>query len=774
MTVSDMTSDPTGGGAENSSGVLRQPITPDLLGSAAVTPDHDIKAGSWQTFTVVYTAGAYGIDDSGSLRLCFRFASDQSAPQFDDPRGAGYTTVEASNGAVLQCRFDPKGNVRPWDKTLSVKVVNGYLLPGDTITIRLGVTDHGGPGMRMQTFCEDSYEFRILVDPVATYNFQPVPVQPRVAIVPGAPSRYVATLPSQRPEGTKFALHLKGEDRWGNPSDRCDITLTLRASLPVDGLPPTLRLTPGARFVRLDGLRAEQCGLLVIDALDCAGALVCRSNPMEITAQTDLLPFWADLHGQSEETIGTGSARQYFTFARDLAPVDATSHQGNDFQITNEFYAHLDRLTAEFDEPGRFVTLPGYEWSGNTGLGGDRNVFFPHEGRQIRRSSHALVEDRSDLHTDAHTAADLFDAFAGAGEWDVVCFAHVGGRYADIHAAHDGRFEKSVEVHSAWGTFEWLLHDALDLGFRVGVVANSDGHKGRPGASYPGASMFGAIGGLTCLLLPELSRPALLDCLRRRRHYGTTGGPTGRPIIEFGARFTDQAAIYHDDPALGAARSEAGRGAMMGDIAHLPRGGCTLDFRVRTASPVESVDIFNGRERIGSFRPHRTEPGSRRIRILWEGALYRGRFRQVIWDGDATVCGNTILRAEAINFLNPDNPLRMDNETGVSWTALTTGNFGGVDLWLSDAAAGTLAIRTPLVETELPIAEIGADETVLDRSGALPRLLRLQRLPEIMQETAFSGSLKVELRETGDNPFYLRMTQEDGTRAWTSPIYVFR
>lgn len=774
MTDSDNRAEPLGGGAENSSGVIRQPIAPHMLGSATVTPDSDVEAGSWQSFTVVYTAGAYGIDDSGGLRVCFRFASDQSAPQFDNPKGANYTTVEASNGAVLQCRFDPKGNVRPWDKTLSVKVVNGYLLPGDTITVRFGITEHGGPGMRMQTFCEDSYEFRVLVDPVATYNFQPVPVQPMVRIVPGAPVRHVATLPSQRPAGTPFALHIKGEDRWGNPSDRCDATLTLRPSIPVEGLPETLQLAPGPRFVRLEGLKAAQSGVLEIDFLDASGAVQFRSNPMEVTGPAEFLPFWADLHGQSEETIGTGSARQYFAFARDLAPVDATSHQGNDFQITNEFFAHLDRLTAEFDEPGRFVALPGYEWSGNTGLGGDRNVFFPEEGRQIRRSSHALIEDQSDLHTDAHTAAELFEAFAREGEWDVVCYAHCGGRYADIRAAHDGRFEKSVEVHSAWGTFEWLLHDAFDLGYRVGVVANSDGHKGRPGASYPGASMFGAIGGLTCLLLPELSRPALLDCLRSRRHYGSTGGPTGRPIIEFGAGFSADGAIFRDDPALGPAESRPGRSALMGDIVHLPEGDCSLNFRVLAGSPVETVDIFNGRDLVETFRPHAAGPDSRRIRILWEGALYRGRFRQVIWDGGATLSGNGITRAQAINFLNPDNPLRTDGEAGVSWTALTTGNFGGVDLWLADAAAGTLSIRTPLVEADLNVADIGTEETVFDRSAALPRLLRVQRLPEAMDQTAFSGSLPVDLRDSGDNPFYLRLTLEDGTRAWTSPIYVYR
>jgi hypothetical protein len=103
-----------------------------------------------------------------SLRVCFRFASDQSNPQFDDPTAPGYTTVEASNGAVLEVRFDPKGNIRPWDRTLWIKVVRGYLCEGDRITIRFGDPRQGSPGMRLQTFCEDSFEFRVLADPIAT------------------------------------------------------------------------------------------------------------------------------------------------------------------------------------------------------------------------------------------------------------------------------------------------------------------------------------------------------------------------------------------------------------------------------------------------------------------------------------------------------------------------------------------------------------------------------------------------------------------------------
>ena len=103
-------------------------------------------------------------------------------------------------------------------------------------------------------------------------------------------------------------------------------------------------------------------------------------------------------------------------------------------------------------------------------------------------------------------------------------YAHCGGRYADIKYAHDGRFEKSVEVHSSWGTFEWIVHDAFEEGYRIGIVGNSDGHKGRPGASYPGSSMFGAIGGLTCFLSKELTREGIIDAIKKRHHYATTGG----------------------------------------------------------------------------------------------------------------------------------------------------------------------------------------------------------------------------------------------------------
>ena len=79
---------------------------PERMGSAVVEPSGSFEAGSYQQFTLTYTAGYFGIDDTGSLKIVHRFASDMGRPQFDDPTAANYTTVEASNGAVLHVEYE--------------------------------------------------------------------------------------------------------------------------------------------------------------------------------------------------------------------------------------------------------------------------------------------------------------------------------------------------------------------------------------------------------------------------------------------------------------------------------------------------------------------------------------------------------------------------------------------------------------------------------------------------------------------------------------------
>ena len=56
-----------------------------------------------------------------------------------------------------------------------------------------------------------------------------------------------------------------------------------------------------------------------------------------------------------------------------------------------------------------FVTILGYEWSGNTPAGGDHNVYYFDESIPIHRSSHWHLEDKSDEENDRYPIKELYD-----------------------------------------------------------------------------------------------------------------------------------------------------------------------------------------------------------------------------------------------------------------------------------------------------------------------------------------------------------------------------
>ena len=745
---------------------------PELMGSATLTPSGRIEAGSYQSFTLVYTAGAFGVDDTGSIKIAFRFATDFGPVQFDDPKAPGYTTLEASNGATLEARWEFKRNIRPWSRSLYIGVMKHFLKPGDTITVRFGDTRQGSPGVRVQTYCEKVFEFHVLVDAIATYDYVALPQSPAIEIVPGPGITWHALLPTLVRTGAPFRFGIKVDDKWGNPSDRVTRTVHLKPSRAISGLPETVELRDGTFGATFEGLTVSAQGDLTIDVVGTDGALLTRSNPLRVSeASSKDVHYWADTHGQSDETLGTNPAREYFEFGRDRAYLDVMSHQGNDFQITGQFWRDLNALSAELDKPGSFVCIPGYEWSANTAVGGDRNVMYRREGETIHRSSHAQITeggDMADEGADAHDAAVLFDKLAGK---DCVVMAHVGGRYADIKYAHDGTLETAVEVHSAWGTFEWILWDAFEKDYRVGVVCNSDGHKGRPGACYPGASFFGSQGGLTCYIAPRLDRDSIFEAMRRRRHYGTTGN---RMLLSVDAISASDATVFVRDPAVfDKPATEASRRVMMGDIARIADDEIELHIEVAGSAPIERLDIFDGTELIETVRTYGANDLDGRVRLIYTGAEYRGRARTTVWDGSLKLSGNALSDARMFNNWNLDRGIRSRTEDGITWKAVTTGNFGGIDLWLTNGAAGTIGFETPHCRGEREISALGIEPHVFS-AGGLDRAVMLMRLPPKMSETRMRLTRRIAVPKGRDTRLFVRVTQEDGHRAWSSPMYLFR
>lgn len=735
---------------------------PEMMGKASVNVDRPLVCGEWASFDLTYTAGHFGIDDLGGLKISIRSASDETPPQFNDPKAPGYTTVTASNGARLNVSYRKNSNIRPWGNTLHIQCLN-FISEGDTITVRLGDRRHGSPGTRMQTFREYAHEYRVHVDAFATYDFVVLPPenQPKIELVPGPKERLVALLPTLRKVEDEFTLGIKAEDRWGNPTEADRARYRIVPSRPVIGLPESFSLADGKEGVlRIDGLRLDSEGELFVEIRDESGETVARSNTLRSTEQDEIRHFWSDMHGQSGETVGTNTARQYFEFGRDKALIDICGHQGNDFQITDAFWVELNRLTAEFDDPGRFLAVPGYEWSGNTSVGGDHNVWYRTEGRPIYRAQRSLVMEDS---TDENTCLDAKSLFARLKDEDALVVAHVGGRYADISFAHDAKLEPSVEVHSAWGTFDWIFEDARKAGYRVGIVAASDGHKGRIGASYPGAGKFGSMGGLTCHLMTSLDRDSLFTAFRRRRHYATTGC---RPFIDMRVpNLINANARISDD------ESEAITTALIGDIVTCSNSEVELHFDISAHVGIERIDIKDGLDLLKRILPGLEQRRTgRRLRIQCEGAEYRGRGRLVRWNMAVRAESSAVCDASPINFWNPDSKVSTKDNC-VSWENVTTGGFHAVDIRLDDASAGFLNLCVNGSDTRIDLSQLGVEDMVHELGG-LGKAIRITRLPDEPLSEAIKGHVHLALDNLPERCLLLRVTFEDGHVAWTSPIYL--
>ena len=100
----------------------------------------------------------------------------------------------------------------------------------------------GSPGFRLQTYCQDRFKFRALINPFSTQQYFELAEMPSVEIGPGPGRAWVAVLPTLRRPRETFRLCVKCEDVWGNPSNRIDQVVTFRPSSPVAGLPDQDRI----------------------------------------------------------------------------------------------------------------------------------------------------------------------------------------------------------------------------------------------------------------------------------------------------------------------------------------------------------------------------------------------------------------------------------------------------------------------------------------------------------------------------------------------------
>jgi len=712
------------------------------LGRAEIEPNADVNAGSIVTLTLTYTVGKFGIDDGGSIRIARRGVSDSERPQFDDPKNSGYTTVSTTGDVGLRTRYDDRGHIRPWRGALQIDVRDGSLKEGDTVTVTFGDRAGGGPGIGMQTFRETEHIFQVLVDCFGTGRFEEVEASPSIRIIGGPADEVQAVAPSDAVAGRPIPITVRALDSWGNRSDGYRGRVSFSSSDPAASLPEEYLFTGGDRGAkRFDGVVLNSLGLETISIRDDGGR-EDLSNPIMVRGERpELRLFWGDLHGQTKQTVGTGTLGEYFSFMRDVAAMDFGGWQGNDFQVTKELWREVRDTTRRFNEPGRFVAFLGYEWSGLTPAGGDHNIYFRGDEGQIHRSSHWLIDDRSDEETDRYPLSELWETLRGRR--DVMAVAHIGGRRANLDY-FDPEFVPLIEVHSHHGTFEWFLEEAMRRGLKVGFVANSDDHTCRPGLTYP-SDRFCARGGYVGAYASELTREALWEALWSRRCYATTGE---RIILR----------VEVDGHLMGE--------GFDGDAPP------EVWVKVFGTAPLHEVEVKRGVETIyrHPFAKPRGEE-DRLIKIEWSGVRVRSRQKRVDWTGGLHLDRGRIVSHSEFAFDYPDQVVRRASNRSLEWTSTTGGDPDGVILKLDAPDDAEILFHTKPVTFSFRVGDIGYEPMVIDAGGVNQR---------VKVSTISAGDLPRSLEfnyvdeesRPGVNPYWVRVVQGDGAMAWSSPVYL--
>lgn len=169
--------------------------------------------------------------------------------------------------------------MRPWRLCVTIDVLDDSLAEGDTVTLTLGDRSEGSRGIQAQTFCQESFEFRVAVDWCGTWVYERVP-SPQVPITSGTAHKLVVVAPSETIAGEETWVGVKAEDAWGNPSREYTGQVRIEGR-GLENLPETYKFVLEDEGVkRFEGVIAPGAGGYWVRVEDEEGTMQAESNPL--------------------------------------------------------------------------------------------------------------------------------------------------------------------------------------------------------------------------------------------------------------------------------------------------------------------------------------------------------------------------------------------------------------------------------------------------------------------------------------------------------------
>jgi hypothetical protein len=532
--------------------------------------------GERGTWTVRYTAPVTGLARGANAKLvlfgreCWSMfqCDDPNAPEIsgaDDPRlydddGRPYygTDVHSCSyiGARTSCGHIVKLATRNSMMTREAWVaLPDGLPPGEALDIVIGDDTSGGL-LAPAPQTSGTVRFDLYVDTEGQLAFRKLPDSPVLTIHPGPAARLKVCAPSCVQVDTPFAIHIVAFDAVGNPCENYEDTVTVTGADPASRASLDDVFLSGGQCTVAVQLEGPGVHRLAVSSAR-AGGPTGVSNPIKATEETPTDPiWWGDPHGHSQLCDGREAPDYFFRYARDVEHLDFTALTGHDdclldrnfwglpqspyWRTSQDAWAISKYIANHFHNPGRFVSFVAYEWGGSAPLSplgqprfGDRCVYFPGDDGEI----FAEWDDRYDA------PSKLWDAVRARGGLVIPHhpgYAREGPLCGMDWEYHDDTAEPLVEIYSKHGSSECddtarplvrprsegMIQWALQRGHKVGFVGGSDTHITRPGSDIREEDI--AVhpytqAGLTAVRSAALTRCDLLDALRRRRCYATTG-----------------------------------------------------------------------------------------------------------------------------------------------------------------------------------------------------------------------------------------------------------
>ncbi len=154
-------------------------------------------------------------------------------------------------------------------------------------------------------------------------------------------------------------------------------------------------------ITRRQFLKASTAGSLSLASLGCSALTPALSSPASDHPRVgDYHIYFGDLHNHNEVGYARGSLERAFEIARNHLDFFAFTPHGywhdighyenniekkwlDGFEVTKKRWPEVLQMVRKYDQPGKFVTIPGFEWN-STSLG-DYHILFPTlDGEYVR------------------------------------------------------------------------------------------------------------------------------------------------------------------------------------------------------------------------------------------------------------------------------------------------------------------------------------------------------------------------------------------------------